>query len=124
MKNGVLALNRQGQIIYSNPQMNSFFEKKNLEGQTIYSLMRQNENLDNDPFWDIILEVIHGHAIHYQKRVSYSSPTGRKYKFHIISSYLAGNLCGAVGDGAGHVCSQDDPDAERKHAVSGGQALL
>ena len=33
MKNGVLALDRKGNVIYSNPQMNAFFEKDHLQDQ-------------------------------------------------------------------------------------------
>lgn len=96
MKNGVLALDKKGNIIYSNPQMNSFFEKQDLSDQTVYSLMCENENPDNDAFWDIITDVIQGHAIHYQKRMTYTSPSGRRYCFHIVSSYLNGDAEGVV----------------------------
>ncbi|MDO4756570.1 MAG: CPBP family glutamic-type intramembrane protease [Parabacteroides sp.] len=96
MKNGVLALDKRGKVIYSNPQMSLFFESESLDGQTIHSLMYENENPANDMFWDVILDVIHGHAIHYQKKVSYTAPSGREYKFHIISSYLSGDIGGIV----------------------------
>ena len=86
MKNGVLALDKKGNVIYSNPQMNSFFEKDDLMDQTIHSLIQENANPVNDAFWDTIMDVIYGHIIHYQKKVSYVSPSGREYSFHIISS--------------------------------------
>lgn len=48
-------MDKQGNILYSNTQMNSFFEKEHLDNQTIHSLMYENENLKNDvsgiPFW-------------------------------------------------------------------------
>lgn len=96
MKNGVLAMDKQGNILYSNPQMNSLFEKESLENQTIHSLMYENENPKNDAFWDAFLDVVHGHTIHYQKRMSYTAPSGREYCFHIISSYLRGDIGGVV----------------------------
>lgn len=96
MKNGVLALDKKGNVIYSNPQMNSFFEKDDLMDQTIHSLIQENANPVNDAFWDTIMDVIYGHIIHYQKKVSYVSPSGRKYSFHIISSYLSGEVDGIV----------------------------
>lgn len=96
MKNGVLALDKNGVVIYSNPQMNSFFEKDDLWDQTVYSLMSENDDPSNDAFWDTIVEVVQGHVIHYQKRMTYTSPSGRKYSFHIISSYLSSEAEGVV----------------------------
>ena len=96
MKNGVLALDRKGTVIYSNPQMNAFFEKESLQDETVYSLSHENENSTNDAFWDTIMDVIYGHIIHYQKKVSFISPSGREYNFHIVSSYLTGEVDGIV----------------------------
>ena len=58
MKNGVMALDKKGRVIYANPQMSLFFEKGDLSNQTVHSLMRENDNPKNDAFWDILMEVI------------------------------------------------------------------
>ena len=51
--------------------------------------MQENTNPANDAFWDTITDVAYGHIIHYQKKVSYTSPSGKEYSFHTISSYLS-----------------------------------
>ena len=96
IKNGVLALDRKGNVIYSNPQMNTFFEKDNLQNQTVYSLMQENTNPANDAFWDAIIDVIYRHTVHYQKKVSYTAASGKECSFHMISSYLTGEADGIV----------------------------
>lgn len=96
MKNGVMALDRTGTILYANPQMDAFFERGELSGQRVRDLMLGENGGVNDPFWDTLMDVIQGHAIHYQKRVTYTAPSGRRYRFHIISSYLSGQEEGVV----------------------------
>ena len=76
--------------------MNAFFEKEDLQGKTVYSLIEENTNSANDAFWDTIMDVTYGHIVHYQKKVSYIAPSGREYSFHIISSYLTGEAEGIV----------------------------
>lgn len=89
MQNGVLAVDSHGTVLYTNPQMNSFLEEKNVKGRTLFSLMENNENPENDEFWNCIVDVIFKHAIHRQTKVRYTAPSGRDYRFHVTSSYLS-----------------------------------
>lgn len=95
MKNGVMALDKKGKVIYSNPQMNAFFEQ-DLANESVHTLMCDHGDPVNDVFWDTVLDVIHGHEIHYQKKLNYVAPSGKNYSFHMISSYLHGEADGIV----------------------------
>lgn len=88
MKNGVLAFDKNGKILFANPQMVKFFENVHLVDETVHSLMYEYENPENDAFWDVIFDVLHNRATHFQKKVRFVSPTGRVYSFHMTTSYI------------------------------------
>lgn len=96
MKNGVMAVDERGKILYANPQMTQFFEKENMQNETIHSLMYESDNSANDAFWDVMLNVVHGREVHHQEKVEYTSPSGRKYNFHAVGSYLRGGIEGVA----------------------------
>ena len=88
MNMAVLVLNRKGYIMYVNRPASQMLElKPGIEPGTKHFRLF-SENPYNDAFYEQILEALYNKTDTHVGKVRYQTPSGRKYAFHMSSSYL------------------------------------
>lgn len=94
MSTAVLVLNRKGYIMYVNRPASEMLELNPdlVPGTRHFRFF--SENRYNDDFYQYILEAIYHKSDTHIGKVRYQTPSGRKYIFHISSSFLTGSDAG------------------------------
>lgn len=88
MKNGIMVIQNDGQIVFVNQRLQTLLEIENMEAGSIREIMLQQDNPENDSFFECIVDVIYSHGKQYQKKVKYVTPSGKKYYLLVTASYL------------------------------------